>query len=263
MRVAVETLQAFYESPLGAIAQRMCARRLNAIWPDLTGLDVLALGYGTPLLDGWRGGARRIVSAMPAGQGCEIWPGDGPVASTLVDESRLPFREAMFDRILLMHALEDAESPARLLREVWRVAAPEARLLVVAANRRGLWSRSDATPFGHGRPFSRAQLNRLLSDALFQPTAYARAAYVPPLGWPVLAKAADAWEQAGERLWPRFGGILMVEAIKRVEIRPDAAAAPVRRRATAAASVAARDEAATRQAIVAQAPDSDLSQRRN
>ena len=60
-------------------------------------------------------------------------------------------------------------APAPLLREMWRVLTPEGRLLLIVPNRRGVWARLDTTPFGHGRPYSRGQLERLLTDALFTP----------------------------------------------------------------------------------------------
>ena len=43
----------------------------------------------------------------------------------------------------------------QMLREVWRVLAPSGRLMAVIPNRRGVWTRTDTTPFGHGRPFTR------------------------------------------------------------------------------------------------------------
>jgi hypothetical protein len=71
MRVDVLALQRFYASPLGEAAQRAAARRLAALWPHADGLDVLALGYGSPYLDRYRAGARRTVAMMPAAQGAE------------------------------------------------------------------------------------------------------------------------------------------------------------------------------------------------
>jgi hypothetical protein len=80
------------------------------------------------------------------------------------------------------------------LREVWRVTAPEGRVIAIAANRTGLWARTDSTPFGHGRPYSRSQLAALLRDAMFEPTASARALYAPPWSWrPMLALADEFW----------------------------------------------------------------------
>ncbi len=214
MRCDVFDLGRFYASPLGGVARVMIGRRLHALWPHTDGLDVLGFGYATPWLDHYRSGARRVVAAMPAAQGAEHWPPEGPGQCVLVEETRLPFPEAMFDRILLVHALEEAEGARALLREVWRVLAPEGRLCVVVAARAGLWSLFDNQPFGAGRPWSRGQISRLLADCMFEPTARARALYVPPLS--MLAGAADGFEGAGERLLSQFGGVVMVEAIKRL-----------------------------------------------
>ena len=77
--------------------------------------------------------------------------------------------------------LEEAESALETLREIWRILAPGGTVMIVAPNRRGVWARSDATPFGHGRPFSRGQLTQLLRDALFSPIGWTEALYMPPV----------------------------------------------------------------------------------
>jgi SAM-dependent methyltransferase len=225
MRQDAHAIAAFYASPLGAVAQRMAKRRLDAAWPSVCGLDVLGFGFATPYLDAFRADARRVVALYPAGQGAQVWPADGPGAAALSTEDRLPVMDAMFDRVLLAHALEEADAPRRLLREVWRVMAPEGRLIVMCANRRGPWSIADATPFGHGRPYSRRQLSQLLSEALFEPVASATALFAPPFGFEPLLKGADAFERVGERLWPAFGGVVMMEAVKRLAVQPGAAVA--------------------------------------
>src|ERR1700737_3982393 len=65
-----------------------------------------------------------------------------------------------------------SDDPEGLLREVWRVLAPSGRLIAVIPNRRGVWTRTDNTPFGHGRPYSRAQINELLRQTWFTPPAW-------------------------------------------------------------------------------------------
>ncbi|MCR6645913.1 MAG: hypothetical protein NVV62_16030 [Terricaulis sp.] len=60
MRVDVLALQRFYASPLGDAARRAAERRLNALWPNVEGLDVLGLGYAAPYLDRFRANARRV-----------------------------------------------------------------------------------------------------------------------------------------------------------------------------------------------------------
>jgi SAM-dependent methyltransferase len=216
MRLDVLSLRSFYASPLGAATQRNVDRRISALWPHVNGLDLLGVGYATPFMEGLAGGARRAISFMPADQGVERWPHEGPSASVLGDEHHLPFMDSVFDRVVLAHALEESDAPGRLLRDVWRVMAPEGRLIVIACNRRGAWSLSDRTPFGHGRSFSQGQLSVLLSDAMFQPVAWSRALYVPPIRFGPFVAAADAWERIGEALWPAFSGLVMVESVKRL-----------------------------------------------
>lgn len=237
MRVDVLALQRFYASPLGEAVRRAASRRLCALWPQADGLDVLGLGYTVPYLDGYRSRARRVIAMMPAAQGAEPWPGSERTLTTLSDEARLPFMDAIFDRILIVHGLEEASEPHTLLREVWRVMAPEGRLVIIAANRWSLWAQSGDTPFGHGRPFSRTQLATLLADSMFEPVVSARALYAPPSPWTPFVRAADAFERVGEVIWPAQGGLVLMEAVKRLyastsrsERRVLLAKAPSRRR---------------------------------
>lgn len=231
MRREALELDRFYRSRQGQVARQMIGRRLAAIWPDAKGLDVLGLGFATPYLEPYRADARHCVCFMPAAQGAVI-TGTDCCAVALGEETHLPFPEALFDRVLLVHVLEEAESLQASLREIWRVLAPEGRVVIVTAARSGIWAWLDSTPFGHGRPFSRAQLNQLLDDALFEPTAWSRALYAPPWKWSTNTRIAQMWENNGERFWPGLGGVLMVEAVKRtMALRPRAGTVPARRKA--------------------------------
>ncbi|MEO1038403.1 MAG: methyltransferase domain-containing protein [Pseudomonadota bacterium] len=220
MRTDAIEIDRFYRRRMGGAARAMALRRLRALWPEASGLDMLGYGFATPYLEPYRAETRRTVSYMPSAQGAVRWP-EGASLTSMGDEARLPFNEAMFDRIVLAHALEEAGDLRRLLRELWRVMAPEGRMVIIAAHRAGAWARADSTPFGHGRPYSRAQLTRLLSDALFEPVAWARALYAPPWRWASGVRTSEAFEHVGERLWAPFGGLILVEAVKHVgAVRP-------------------------------------------
>ena len=106
---------------------------------------------------------------------------------------------------------------------MWRVLAPEGRVLMIVPNRRGVWARLDTTPFGHGRPYSRAQLEALLHDAMFEPLDWGVALFVPPFGRRFLLRSATAWERIGARLTPGLAGVIIVEARKEL-MSPIAAA---------------------------------------
>ncbi|GGE46369.1 methyltransferase [Marinicauda pacifica] len=223
MRTDALWIERFYRTKRGQAARAMVRRRLGALWPDLTGLDVGGYGYPLPFMDAWREQARRTVVHMPEAQGAVRWPErpDGPSLTVLGGEARLPFAEAVFDRMLLAHALEESADPRKLLRELWRVMAPEGRMVIVCAHRAGIWSRADSTPFGHGRPFSRSQLSELLTGALFEPVAWANALYTPPWGWTCGPRLSESLEAIGEKIFPAFGGLILVEAVKHVgAVRP-------------------------------------------
>lgn len=229
MHLDVATLRDFYATPLGQIARRLLARRIRSHWAAASGETVAALGFGTPFLGAYRGEAAHVSAFMPAGQGALIWPPAGPILSTLVEEGSLPLRDNALDRLLVIHCLEVAERVTPLLRELWRVVKPEGRLLIVVPNRRGLWAHVDTTPFGHGRPYSRSQLDTLLKDSLFTPLTWATALHMPPFDRGILVRSATAWERAGARLSPGFGGVLVVEARK--ETMAPVAGRPVRAKA--------------------------------
>jgi len=172
------------------------------------------------------------VAAMPAAQGVEAWPAGGRNRVCLVDDQALALPNALFDRILLVHGLEESDDPLAVLREVWRVLAPSGRAIIVAASRLGVWSDAEHTPFGHGRPYTRRQLESLVREAQLEPLAWSRALYAPPLEW--TARWAEGFEQIGSRLCPQVSGVLLLEAVKQtfaVKPRPE----PARRRRAAGA----------------------------
>ena len=212
MRRDVYALRDFYAGRLGAVVRDVVAGKLTEAWDDARGLDVLGLGYPTPYLDLFRRSARRVCAAMPALQGAEIWPGRVN-AVALAEESALPFTNALFDRVLLIHGLEESVDPLSLLNEARRVMAPSGRIVVVAAARRGLWSRAEHTPFGHGRPYTRMQLELLLREAELEPTAWSRALFTPPVAF--LARWPEPWEQSGPVALAPFAGLTLIEAVKR------------------------------------------------
>ena len=212
MRQSVLDLRAFYASPLGEAARAMVSRKIIEVWGDCAGLDVLALGYATPFLYAMEPSARSVVAAMPAAQGVEAWPFGGPNRVCLVDEGALPFGNSMLERVIAIHALEESADPAAVLDEICRVTAPSGRIILAVAARRGLWAGSETSPFGHGRPFSRAQLERLVREADLTPVGWTRALYAPPMPW--AARWAESFEHAGARLWSPFAGIVLMEAVK-------------------------------------------------
>ena len=212
----VVDLRNFYGLPLGAVARRFIGRGVRSRWKDLHGLRALGIGYATPYLGLFREEAERCLAFMPAAQGAVKWPSERPALAALVDEDELPLADGAVDRVLLVHALEMSHDAGALLREVWRVLAAGGRLLAVVPNRRGVWARTDKTPFGHGRPYSREQITQLLRETWFTPTGWGEALYVPPIARIWFLRSAVAWERTGRTISAPFAGVHIVEATKQV-----------------------------------------------
>jgi hypothetical protein len=199
----------FYDKPMGRMAQGLVSAKLrlakNAPADQLT----MGLGYALPFIRP----ESRNISFMMARSGVIHWPKQGPVRSALVDELDLPLTESCVDVALLVHALEFSESAEDMLAEVWRVLSPQGKLLLVVSNRRGLWSSTDITPFGHGQPFSRSQLTALLKAAQFSIARIEHSLMSPPWLGPGMARALEPTSLLGMR---RFSGAIIIEAQKQV-----------------------------------------------
>ncbi len=216
MSFDIHNLQTFYASPLGEVSRRLVGRVIRARWEKCAGLSVGSLGYGTPFLDRLRDEAQRCVALMPADQGVAVWPESRCCAAALVDPEMLPLPDGSIDRLLLAHALEAADRPDVLMEEVWRIVAPEGRIIVVAPSRRGVWARADGTPYGQGLPYSKPQLRDLLLRAVFSPVFWGEALYAPPVSRRFVVRSAPAIERLGAALGLPFAGVHIVEAIKQV-----------------------------------------------
>ncbi len=214
MQTDVTELIDFYARPLGGVVRRILAARIRTRWRHVNGATLMGLGFATPYLGSFRGEALRLGALMPAMQGAIVWPPAGAVHSVVVEEDQLPLPDNSVDYMLAIHCLEASEQVRPLLREIWRVMKPEGRLLIVVPNRRSIWARLERTPFGHGRPFTTSQLDRLLADALFTPLAWSAALYMPPIERPLVMRSAMSIERFGSRLSSAFAGVIIVEAQK-------------------------------------------------
>jgi SAM-dependent methyltransferase len=177
---------------------------------------VLGLGYAVPYLDLLVPQTSTSIAFMLAKQGVIHWPRQGDARSALVDEVDLPLLESAVDCVIAVHALERSENPSEMLNEIWRVMAPQGRLILVVPNRRGIWSASDVSPFGFGQPFSRSQLTTLLKDAKFSILQWKHALFMPPSQNRAMIKVAGALERIGPVTANRFSGVIIVEAVKQV-----------------------------------------------
>jgi SAM-dependent methyltransferase len=216
MTIDATAMADFYATRHGVMAARQIRARLAALWPDLTGVEVLGVGYPAPYLRVWREQALRCVVITPAQMGVTRWPASRLNLSAAAEEDSLPLADVSIDRLLMIHGLEHAEAARRMLREAWRVLRPEGRMIVVVPNRASPWAYLERTPFGHGQPYSAAQLGRLLAGSMFRVERRDMALLIPPLGLGKDLSTADLVERIGRRAVPQLGGVVLAEAVKDV-----------------------------------------------
>lgn len=221
MRPDVLNIHRFYESPLGQKAATVIGERILGFLPKAVGMTTVGLGYASPYLDMYgattdsENGAH-TVAFMPDRQGVCHWPNLTSIKSCLVDPYHLPLADSAVDRMILVHALEHAHKPTHLLREIWRVLAPGGQVVVVVPNRLRTWSAAEATPFGHGKPYSKRQLFQLMTDQMLPPDEWCTVLMMPPFQWRGAPRLMAVGERVIRVLGTNLGGALMVCARKQV-----------------------------------------------
>lgn len=216
MHLNAADLQRFYHATrLGQVASQAIAAAIRALWPNVRGANMAGFGFAAPFLDAFADEAQRVIFLMPDRQGARRWPEQAANRAVLVEERNWPINAGYFDRIVVAHGLETSERPGTLLEEINRALAPGGRAIFITPNRTGLWARRDATPFGHGRPYSIGQLERQLETHGFAPERTAAALYAAPSHRAFWLRLAGAAERAGRRLdAQRLAGAILIETTK-------------------------------------------------
>jgi len=207
----------YYRSALGRAAQKVIRDELTTLWPEAKGQMVVGFGFAVPLLRPFLKDARRVIGLMPGPQGVMKWPPDGQNVAVLCEDTLWPLETGHVDKLVMMHGLETTEHPSALLEEAWRVLGPGGRAVIIVPNRAGLWSRSDQTPFGFGRPYSLSQLESQLRKHRFVTERTMSTLYQPPSARKLWRKSANVLEKIGHSMPVVVaGGVLIIEVSKQM-----------------------------------------------
>jgi SAM-dependent methyltransferase len=137
----------------------------------------------------------------------------------------LPFASQSIDLLVLPHALEFADDPHLVLREVERVLMPEGQVVISGFNPISLWGlrqvigRSFNAPFlpREGQFLALPRLKDWLKLLGFEVNPGHFGCYRPPFNRERWQARFGFMERAGERWWSYGGAIYIVHAIKRVQ----------------------------------------------
>ncbi len=213
MAVDIIDLAGFYETALGAHVSARLTRELAAAWPKADARDaVLAYGYGVPVaVDLWPEADWHFL--MPSQQGA-LKQAPGPCV--LTHENAWPVRDDSINRLLVMHGLEAANRPEKMMQEIYRVLVPNGRAMIIVPNRRGFWARNERTPFGNGRPYSAGQLRQLLRQNGLLPGRLQPVLLTPPAVSFLIPPYLRPLSKLTAAIVPQLTGVWMMEAIKQV-----------------------------------------------
>ncbi len=210
----VARLISYYKTPLGRMSRALVRDQIVPLAGNVAGRRVLGLGFATPYLRFALKPAERVIALMPARQGASAWPREGPSCTVLCDPLEMPLTDAAIDLTIAVHALEHVADAEELMRELWRITAPNGHLIIAVPRRRGMWAQRDNTPFGQGNPYSGKQLENLLRDHSFVPEAWRDALFVPPIQSGLVLKSTRFFEGAGRVFGPAMSGVICVRARK-------------------------------------------------
>jgi SAM-dependent methyltransferase len=218
-----DALASWLATPPGQYLLAWEQAQLDRVVADVFGFHALQIGL--PQLDGLR--ANRMPHRWLA---LDQRSGPGAGAALLAQGDALPFPERSLDLVVLPHTLELARDPHLTLAEVERVLMPEGRLVILGFNGASLWglrqrlgrarqALGGKAPLYLPRPgdfIGYWRLRDWLRLLSFEVEGGRFGAYRPAI-------ASERWlerfawiDRVGDRWWPVFGAVYMVQAVKRV-----------------------------------------------
>ncbi|MFT6073012.1 MAG: SAM-dependent methyltransferase [Alphaproteobacteria bacterium] len=209
----------FYRSSIGQVTFKIILNIIHKLW-DQKPEKLVGIGYCDPFLDVFHKQASQCLALTPsftgmyARSGLEIYP------TALIEETNLPLRPDSQSHILCLHIIEHIAHPEIFLQEVFKSLNAEGEVIFIVPNRHGSWARDDNTPFGSGQPYSRKQLYRLIQKSGFIITDYKPTLFTSPSGLSVSKYYSHFLEIIGRFLLPRYSGLHIIRALKRVYVPP-------------------------------------------
>src|SRR5258706_1723102 len=208
--MATNTLQGWFETPLGRYLLDQGREYLDAVTPDFFGFQAL------------EGGMRKcgLLRASRIAHRMRVAHVDNPDVYARGHE--LPFATQSIDLVVLPHVLEFATEAHAILREVDRVMMPEGRIIIVGFNPWSLWGLRSAIgpargafPWS-GRFVSLPRVKDWLGLLGFDVSAGRLIGYAPPFASEPWRRRFAFMEPAGDRWWAVEGAVYLLQAIKRV-----------------------------------------------
>jgi SAM-dependent methyltransferase len=220
---SIIALDAWLQTPPGAYVRAWEQACLDEMVADIFGFNAVQIGL--PQIDALA--ANRMPNKWLADNRGRptVQEASGRRFTVAFDSAELPFASQSLDLVVLPHVLEFAAEPHQVLREVERVLMPEGRVIVCGFNPASLWGLRQFTGRLVGSHYLPAAgefismprikdwlklLNMGVSHSHF-------GCYAPACRTEKWLARYHFMDSAGQRYWPYFGAVYMVQAIKRVK----------------------------------------------
>lgn len=212
MNIDVIDLKEFYQSSLSSNVHSIVGKMLKYLRQTSSKNKTLFVGFGAPYADK----TLNEFLLMQAHIGVLAWPDSHNSRTLLSYENEWAFADHAFDEIIMVHGLEYAQNAGNILSECYRCLRPEGRIITIVPNRRGIWVRSDKTPFGFGQPYTLTQLSFILKKHNFVPVEVIRGLYTFPSSTWLGNLWSWIFEFIASRTLQKFSGLVGVASVKRV-----------------------------------------------
>jgi SAM-dependent methyltransferase len=208
-------LDDWLKQPAGLYVRAWEQSLLDQLTTDIFGFNALQIGL--PQMDCLA--ASRMPNKWIAND--VVMPHSANKVALLQNFNELPFDTHSLDLVVLPHALEFAEEPHQVLREVERVLIPEGQVIICGFNKASLWGMRQAVGSKilprAGEFISFLRLKDWLQLLNMEVGRVHFGCYAPPLNNQAWLQRFRCMENAGQRWWPFFGAAYVVQAIKRVK----------------------------------------------
>ncbi len=200
----------------GALGQAVLASESAAVEQAIAkcfGLHTLQVGL-------W-GAADQFLRFAPTRCQSLIADRSDPGIAAVSRPSRLAIATDSVDLLLLPHTLEIDPEPHQVLREANRVLVGQGQVIVLGFNPYSVWGMRHFVsrrkfPSNARRFIPEKRMRDWLSLLGMEVSACLRCVHAPPIVRESIQRRLSPVERAGARFWPRFSGVYILVAQKRV-----------------------------------------------
>ena len=218
---SIIALEGWLQTPAGVYLRAWEQTCLDNLTADIFGYNAVQIGM--PQIDALA--ANRMPHKILADRKVRTGQDLVRAVDVTLDYTELPFASQSIDLVVLPHVLEFSTDPHQVLREVERILIPEGQVIICGFNPASLWGARHVLRRVGGTSFlprteeliSMPRMKDWLKLLNMGASQSHFGCYAPACRTEKWLQRYAFMDNAGPRWWPFFGGVYIVQAIKRVK----------------------------------------------